>query len=276
MVADFVPVLSGVTMGRTTLTTDFTVAGTGVDTPLPAPSTTNTVDGYTVHLSDNLSSSTESPLSFTVVDGASQPVVLEPNLDAFGHLVAFAKPDLAYTHIHPSSADETKGNGGVPWAGCRARLAPALHAVLRRCSDSHGRVHDRRHVEERLGGGGRFGRPQDGFGYPVGVGDHTPAGYIAVVDRTPGYHDTKDDVLKRLRRIEGQVRGLQRMVEEDTYCIDVLTQVSAATKALQSVAVGLLDEHLRHCVAGAVAVGGDEADRLVTEASRAIERLVKS
>ena len=93
----------------------------------------------------------------------------------------------------------------------------------------------------------------------------------------PGYHDSKDDVLKRLRRIEGQVRGLQRMVEEDTYCIDVLTQVSAATKALQSVAVGLLDEHLRHCVTGAVAQGGEaEADRLVTEASRAIERLVKS
>ena len=93
----------------------------------------------------------------------------------------------------------------------------------------------------------------------------------------PGYHDSKDDVLKRLRRIEGQVRGLQRMVEEDTYCIDVLTQVAAATKALQSVAVGLLDEHLRHCVADAVAHGGDEeADRLVTEASRAIERLVRS
>ena len=93
----------------------------------------------------------------------------------------------------------------------------------------------------------------------------------------PGYHDSKDDVLKRLRRIEGQVRGLQRMVEEDTYCIDVLTQVAAATKALQSVAVGLLDEHLRHCVTDAVANGGEsEADRLVTEASRAIERLVKS
>jgi DNA-binding FrmR family transcriptional regulator len=101
-------------------------------------------------------------------------------------------------------------------------------------------------------------------------------GILADVDTTPGYHDTKDDVLKRLRRIEGQVRGLQRMVDEDTYCIDVLTQVSAATRALQSVAVGLLDEHLRHCVAGAMAAGGDEAERLVTEASRAIERLVKS
>ena len=93
---------------------------------------------------------------------------------------------------------------------------------------------------------------------------------------TPGYHDTKDDLLKRLRRVEGQVRGLHRMVEEDAYCIDVLTQVSAATKALQSVAVALLEEHLRHCVADAVAQGGDDADRLVTEASQAIERLVKS
>jgi CsoR family transcriptional regulator, copper-sensing transcriptional repressor len=97
------------------------------------------------------------------------------------------------------------------------------------------------------------------------------------VDRTPGYHDQKDDLLKRLRRVEGQVRGIHRMVEEDTYCIDVLTQVSAATRALQSVAVGLLDDHLRHCVTDAVSSGGeDEAERLVSEASRAIERLVKS
>ena len=94
---------------------------------------------------------------------------------------------------------------------------------------------------------------------------------------TPGYNEDKAEIQRRLRRVEGQVRGLQRMVEEDTYCIDVLTQVAAATKALQSVAVGLLDEHLRHCVTGAVAHGGeDEADRLVTEASRAIVRLVKS
>jgi DNA-binding FrmR family transcriptional regulator len=92
----------------------------------------------------------------------------------------------------------------------------------------------------------------------------------------PGYHDTKDDLLKRLRRIEGQVRGLERMIQDDVYCIDVLTQVAAATKALQSVAVVLLEEHMRHCVTDAVAKGGDEADRLVTEASRAIERLVRS
>jgi len=96
------------------------------------------------------------------------------------------------------------------------------------------------------------------------------------VDTKPGYRDTKDDLLKRLRRVEGQVRGLHRMVEADTYCIDVLTQVAAATKALQSVAVGLLEEHMRHCVADAATSGGEEADRLVTEASRAIERLVKS
>jgi CsoR family transcriptional regulator, copper-sensing transcriptional repressor len=97
------------------------------------------------------------------------------------------------------------------------------------------------------------------------------------VEHVPGYHDHKNDLLKRLRRIEGQVRGLERMVESDTYCIDVLTQVSAATRALQSVAVQLLDEHLRHCVAGAVRSDDPaEAERLVTEASRAIERLVKS
>ena len=94
---------------------------------------------------------------------------------------------------------------------------------------------------------------------------------------SPGYHDHKDDLSKRLRRIEGQIRGLQRMVDSDAYCIDVLTQVSAATKALQSVAVNLLDEHLRHCVAGAVqADDATETDRIITEASRAIERLVKS
>jgi len=92
-----------------------------------------------------------------------------------------------------------------------------------------------------------------------------------------GYEMHKQDYLARLKRIEGQVRGLQRMIEEDTYCIDVLTQVSAVTKALQSVAVGLLDEHVRHCVRDA-ALGDDaeQADEMVTEAVRAIERLVKA
>lgn len=92
-----------------------------------------------------------------------------------------------------------------------------------------------------------------------------------------GYAMNKDDYLKRLRRIEGQVRGLQRMVTDDVYCIDVLTQVAAATKALQSVAVGLLDEHVRHCVRDATAGDDPErADAMVTEATRAIERLIKS
>jgi CsoR family transcriptional regulator, copper-sensing transcriptional repressor len=91
-----------------------------------------------------------------------------------------------------------------------------------------------------------------------------------------GYTMNKDDYLKRLRRIEGQIRGLQRMVDEDAYCIDVLTQVSAATKALQSVAVGLLDEHMRHCVRDAAAQGGRRADDMIDEATRAIERLVRA
>ncbi len=91
-----------------------------------------------------------------------------------------------------------------------------------------------------------------------------------------GYIHNKDDYLKRLRRIEGQARGLQRMVEEEQYCIDILTQVSAMTKALQSVSLGLLDEHLNHCVVDAVAAGGDEADAKLKEASAAIARLVRS
>jgi DNA-binding FrmR family transcriptional regulator len=91
-----------------------------------------------------------------------------------------------------------------------------------------------------------------------------------------GYIHNKADYLKRLRRIEGQARGLQRMVEDEKYCIDILTQVSAMTKALQSVALGLLDEHLSHCVLEAAASGGPEADEKVREASNAIARLVRS
>ena len=91
-----------------------------------------------------------------------------------------------------------------------------------------------------------------------------------------GYADNKQDVLKRLRRIEGQVRGLERMVEQDTYCIDVLTQVSAATKALQAVALALLDDHLSHCLVEAAREGGDAAEAKVKEASDAIARLVRS
>ncbi|KUH37712.1 MULTISPECIES: metal-sensitive transcriptional regulator [Streptomyces] len=91
-----------------------------------------------------------------------------------------------------------------------------------------------------------------------------------------GYHKQKDEHLKRLRRIEGQIRGLQRMVDEDVYCIDVLTQVSASTKALQSFALQLLEEHLRHCVAAAAVKGGDEIDAKVEEATKAIARMMRT
>src|SRR3954464_2322305 len=91
-----------------------------------------------------------------------------------------------------------------------------------------------------------------------------------------GYIHRKDEYLKRLKRVEGQARGLQRMVEEEKYCIDILTQVSAMTKALQSVALGLLDEHLNHCVVDAAAAGGPEAEAKLKEASEAIARLVRS
>lgn len=100
-----------------------------------------------------------------------------------------------------------------------------------------------------------------------GVTDaHTGHGYLA----------TKPDFQKRLRRIEGQVRGLQRMIEEDEYCIDVLTQISAVNSALHSVALGLLQEHMSHCVAAAARTGGPEADEKVAEAVAAIKRLVRS
>ena len=93
---------------------------------------------------------------------------------------------------------------------------------------------------------------------------------------SPGYAQNKDDYLKRLRRIEGQARGLQRMVEDEKYCIDILTQVSAVTKALQAVSLGLLDEHMTHCVLDAAQAGGPEADAKLKEASDAIARLVRS
>ncbi|MBA2310172.1 MAG: metal-sensitive transcriptional regulator [Pseudonocardiales bacterium] len=91
-----------------------------------------------------------------------------------------------------------------------------------------------------------------------------------------GYTQDKDAYLKRMRRIEGQVRGIAKMIENDEYCIDVLTQVSAVTKALQAVALGLMDEHLRHCVMEAAEVGGQVAEDKVAEASAAVARLVKS
>jgi DNA-binding FrmR family transcriptional regulator len=91
-----------------------------------------------------------------------------------------------------------------------------------------------------------------------------------------GYLHRKDDYVRRLRRIEGQARGLQSMVEEEKYCIDILTQISAITKALQSVGLGLLEEHLGHCVVDAAAAGGKDAEAKLKEANDAIARLVRS
>jgi len=107
-----------------------------------------------------------------------------------------------------------------------------------------------------------------GEGEAQAAGPTHEHGYIAA--------KSKDAYLKRLRRIEGQARGLQRMVEDEKYCIDILTQVSAMTKALQSVALALLDEHLAHCVVDAARAGGPEAQHKVQEASEAIARLVRS
>jgi DNA-binding FrmR family transcriptional regulator len=91
-----------------------------------------------------------------------------------------------------------------------------------------------------------------------------------------GYTENKDDYLKRMRRIEGQVRGITKMIDDDKYCIDILTQVSAATKALQAVALGLLEEHMAGCIVDAARTGGPEADAKVKEAADAIARLVRS
>lgn len=91
-----------------------------------------------------------------------------------------------------------------------------------------------------------------------------------------GYISNKDKYLARLKRIEGQARGIHRMIDEEQYCIDILTQISALTSALQGVAVGLLDEHLKHCVADAVRTGGDVGEETLEEASRAIKRLVQN
>ncbi len=105
---------------------------------------------------------------------------------------------------------------------------------------------------------------------------HTPESLTTGETSTHGYVDDKSALLTRLRRAEGQVRGIQRMIEDDEYCIDILTQVSATTKALETVALALLDDHLKHCVAQATRQGGEVADQKLDEASRAIARLVRS
>lgn len=90
-----------------------------------------------------------------------------------------------------------------------------------------------------------------------------------------GYLSDKERYLARLKRIEGQVRGLQRMVDEEQYCIDILTQVSALQSALKGVALGLLDDHMNHCVRHAAEAGGEEAEEKLEEVSQAVKRLVR-
>jgi DNA-binding FrmR family transcriptional regulator len=92
----------------------------------------------------------------------------------------------------------------------------------------------------------------------------------------PGYMSRKGDYLRRMKRIEGQVKGIERMISDEKYCIDILTQVSAVTKALQAVALGLMDEHMAHCVMDAARAGGPDAEVKLREASDAIARLVRS
>ncbi|MFD8886361.1 metal-sensitive transcriptional regulator [Streptomyces erythrochromogenes] len=118
--------------------------------------------------------------------------------------------------------------------------------------------------------------PGDASGTAATPGTSHDAGAGAGAGAVHGYHHQKDEHLKRLRRIEGQIRGLQRLVDEDVYCIDILTQVSASTKALQSFALQLLEEHLRHCVADAAVKGGAEIDAKVEEATKAIARLLRT
>lgn len=128
-------------------------------------------------------------------------------------------------------------------------------------TSAHGPHHDHEHAVERSSATDSVTEQPSGS-----TGAHAHYGYL----------DNKDGYLKRLRRIEGQVRGLQRMVDNQSYCIDILTQISATTRALQSVALALLDEHLSTCVVQAAREGGDEAEIKLAEASEAIARLVRS
>jgi DNA-binding FrmR family transcriptional regulator len=111
---------------------------------------------------------------------------------------------------------------------------------------------------------------------PIQGDEDTMAQHDGDTGAPPGYMHRKDDYLRRMKRIEGQVKGIERMVADEKYCIDILTQVSAVTKALQAVALGLLDEHLAHCVVDAAKAGGPEAETKLREASDAVARLVRS
>ena len=146
MVADSAPIIAGEPYARVALTTDLNVSGPGEDVKLPPASPTANVDGYTVTVTGGLASTNELALTFAVVDKAGKPVTLETYLGAFGHLVAFAQADLAYSHIHPQQADQQHGTIEFMGQSHRTRPAPTLPPVRRRRQGSHGRVHDQRHV----------------------------------------------------------------------------------------------------------------------------------
>ncbi|MEU9378766.1 metal-sensitive transcriptional regulator [Streptomyces sp. NPDC048255] len=131
-------------------------------------------------------------------------------------------------------------------------------------------------IEAEGSGAGTGAATAPGTGTTAATATGTGTTGTATATAVHGYHHQKDEHLKRLRRIEGQIRGLQRLVDEDVYCIDILTQVSASTKALQSFALQLLEEHLRHCVADAAVKGGTEIDAKVEEATKAIARLLRT
>ena len=151
--------------------------------------------------------------------------------------------------MHPQTA--STGSRRLAWAGITSGIVDAWPAAPKTTRVS------------RLPFGNR----------PAPVELDTPRGYLVSMN---GYTDNKADLRKRLSRVEGQVRGISRMVDEDKYCIDILTQVAAATKALETVALSLLSDHLSHCVAQASAEGGEVAAEKVREANDAIARLVRS
>lgn len=116
--------------------------------------------------------------------------------------------------------------------------------------------------------------PRGGVGYPEGMNDHDTCSCHE--PHVHGYNENKSKYLARLKRIEGQTRGIHRMIDEDQYCIDILTQVSAVTSALENVALALLQDHISHCVAGAAKEDGEAAEEKIAEAMKAIQKMVKS
>lgn len=167
----------------------------------------------------------------------------------------------------PESLSGEQGCHQISWTPPERECRTVPYEAARDCGE---RSRSRGSKAERKPAFGRVSRSDKTLVFRY----NTPLGYDVVMR---GYEINKDDYLRRLARIEGQVRGLQRMIDEDKYCIDVLTQVNSVSAALKGVAVGLLDEHVRHCVREAAEAGDERsADEMVTEATKAIERLVRS